>query len=165
MRTNYSIAVVLLISGLAAIAIRSPRVNPPVEQSHTIDAVLAPPAGVSRTLQRSCADCHSNQTKWPWYSRVEPAASLIGSDVERGRAAMNFSEWPTDSKGVGLLLGACAAMESGIMPKQPYRAMHPDAVPTRDQVQEFCNWSREQAQRLMSMRRRNKPTSETQLQP
>ena len=165
MRTHYSIAVVLIISGVGAFAIRSPRVNPPVEPSHTIDAVLSPPPGVARTLQHSCGDCHSNQTTWPWYSRVEPVATLIGSDVERGRAAMNFSEWPSDSKSVGLLLGSCSAMESGIMPKQPYRSMHPDAAPSRDQVQEFCNWSREQAQRLMSMRRRNKAASETQLQP
>jgi hypothetical protein len=153
MRTHYSLSIVLLIGGISALAIRPPRVNPPVAPSHTIEARLGAPPEISRLLGRSCADCHSNQTQWPWYSRVEPAASLIAGDVEKGRAAMNFSEWPSDAKGAGLLLAACAAMETGLMPKKPYSTMHPGSAPTPDEIKTFCGWSRGEAKRLMSMRR------------
>lgn len=152
MQTHYSVSILLVI-GAAALSVRPSRVNPPVEPTHTIESQLSPPAEVSALLVRSCADCHSNRTEWPWYSRLEPAATLIGRDVEKGRAAMNFSEWPSDAKGAGLLLAACSAMEAGIMPKQPYRTMHPGTAPTPDQIKAFCTWSHEQARKLMTMRR------------
>ena len=46
-------------------------------------------------LQRSCKDCHSNETTWPWYSRMQPVAMLIQHDVAEGRKHLDFSaEWP-----------------------------------------------------------------------
>lgn len=44
-------------------------------------------------VKRACFDCHSNETVWPWYSRVAPASWLVRRDVEKGRAKLNFSEW------------------------------------------------------------------------
>ncbi|MBS1873436.1 MAG: heme-binding domain-containing protein [Acidobacteria bacterium] len=153
MRTHLSISFLLVIGALA-LSIHPSRVNPPVEPARTIQSALDPPHEVMRILDRSCADCHSNRTVWPWYSRVQPMASLIGRDVEQGRAAMNFSEWPAGAKGAGFLLAACAAMDAGVMPKKPYRMMHPDKAPTREDIRVVCSWSREQAQRQMTLRRR-----------
>jgi hypothetical protein len=65
--------------------------NPPVEQS--ITQVMAMPADVEQTLRRACFDCHSNETSWPWYSRVAPARWLVASDVSEGREELNFSTW------------------------------------------------------------------------
>ena len=42
---------------------------------------------------RSCFDCHSNETIWPWYSHIAPISWLVRRDVDRGRAELNFSEW------------------------------------------------------------------------
>ena len=48
-------------------------------------------ARVKAILVRSCADCHSNDTVWPWYSRISPVSHMVASDVIRGRRQLNFS--------------------------------------------------------------------------
>jgi hypothetical protein len=63
------------------------RTNPPV--TGEIEA----PEKVMAILRTSCYDCHSNETKWPWYSYIAPASWLIADDVQVGRGHMNFSEW------------------------------------------------------------------------
>jgi hypothetical protein len=44
-------------------------------------------------FKNSCYDCHSNDTKWPWYSHVAPVSWIVTSDVKSGREWLNFSEW------------------------------------------------------------------------
>ena len=57
---------------------------------------LHPPEAVRATLQRSCYDCHSNATSWPWYAHFRPrVAGKIQRDVMAGRQSLNFSEWST----------------------------------------------------------------------
>lgn len=82
----------LAVALLAPVAIQfAPveRTNPPVE------AELEAPPAVHALLRRACYDCHSHQTRWPWYSRVAPISWVVAADVRRGRAALNFSEWET----------------------------------------------------------------------
>ena len=50
-------------------------------------------AEVVSVLRRACYDCHSNETTWPWYSRIAPVSWVIARDVNKGRAALNFSTW------------------------------------------------------------------------
>lgn len=75
------------------------RTNPPVVQEPNWDSPQ------TRALaERACFDCHSNQTKWPWYSKVAPVSWLVAHDVEEGRAALNLSEWgslPAGEQGEG----------------------------------------------------------------
>ena len=85
------IAVVILI-GILSVAIPVDRTNPPV--TGTIEA----PGKVMAILHRSCYDCHSNETKWPWYSYVAPASWLVEKDVQDGRKHLNFSQWDTYSE-------------------------------------------------------------------
>ena len=63
------------------------RTNPPITGD-----IQAPPQ-VKALLKTSCYDCHSNETKWPWYSYVAPLSWLIENDVMEGRKHLNFSEW------------------------------------------------------------------------
>jgi hypothetical protein len=78
--------------------------------------------------RRACFDCHSNQTKWPWYSSIAPMSWRVQSHVDEGRAALNFSALDTSTE-----KGAEAAGESGKeirkgkMPLQDYLLMHPEA--------------------------------------
>jgi hypothetical protein len=53
------------------------------------------PAEVKGVLRRACYDCHSNETRWPWYSQIAPVSWLVGRDVKEGRRLLNFSEWST----------------------------------------------------------------------
>jgi hypothetical protein len=74
--------------------------------------------------RRACFDCHSNETVWPWYSRVAPASWLLMHDVQTGRHEMNFSEWdkPQDEAD-----HAAKMVNRGKMPLKKYLLLHPDA--------------------------------------
>jgi hypothetical protein len=62
--------------------------NPPVRSEPAWASLQARALGV-----RACFDCHSNETKWPWYSNIAPISWLIYSDVTEGRQHINFSDW------------------------------------------------------------------------
>ena len=63
------------------------RTNPPVETR------AVGPQPMMDLLRRSCFDCHSNETVWPWYGKVAPFAWFVASDVNSGREKLNFSTW------------------------------------------------------------------------
>ena len=94
--------------------------NPPVTKEPAWDSP------VTRTLaQRACFDCHSNLTKWRWYSNVAPVSWLIQRDVMGGRSQFNFSEWdkPQDINSGDL----ADSIRSGSMPPWFYVLPHPNA--------------------------------------
>jgi hypothetical protein len=62
--------------------------NPPVTQEPAWDSPQTRAYAVS-----ACYDCHSNETKWPWYTNIAPVSWLVQSDVDGGRSVLNFSEW------------------------------------------------------------------------
>jgi hypothetical protein len=99
------------------------RSNPPVETE--VDA----PKDVAALLRRSCYDCHSNETRWPWYSRVAPASWVVAWDVGRAREDMNFSEWPVFDFELqeDMLADVVKQLERGRMPLTSYVVMHPQA--------------------------------------
>lgn len=77
-------------------------------------------------VRQSCADCHSNQTKWPWYSYVPPVSLLVTNHVREGREALNFSEWiPGREQEVEEIV---EVIRSGEMPMPSYLRMHPEAA-------------------------------------
>jgi len=113
------------------------RSNPPV--TGEIDA----PEEVMAILERSCYDCHSNETEWPWYSRVAPVSWMVSSDVSLGRKMLNFSEW--DSTPVlikeALITGIADEVEKGDMPRPMYLWLHPDAALTEEQIRILTDWA------------------------
>jgi len=97
--------------------------NPPVE------ADLNAPTEVKAILERSCYDCHSNQTRWPWYSRVAPVSWLMAHDVTEGREHINFSEWHRlrTKDQVEAMEEMWEEVKEGEMPLWFYLPMHPEA--------------------------------------
>ncbi|HNY40607.1 MAG TPA: heme-binding domain-containing protein, partial [Bryobacteraceae bacterium] len=94
MKKLFQFGLPLLIVALVVLQFFGPETtNPPEDSSATIETIAQPPKAVSAVLDRSCRDCHTNRTTWPWYSRVAPASFLIAQDVRKGRAHLNFSEW------------------------------------------------------------------------
>lgn len=112
------------------------RTNPPVESE-----VPAPPE-VRAILRRSCYDCHSNETVWPWYSRVAPISWLVASDVHEGRGEMNFSTWDRRGKDdQAKLLHECwEQIEQGDMPPAIYLQAHPLARFSDSDRLKMRNW-------------------------
>jgi len=84
---------------------------------------------VGNTLARACGDCHSNQTRLPWYGHVAPISWWIQSHVREGREELNFSEWTryTALQRHNELESICGVVSNGRMPPASYTALHPEA--------------------------------------
>lgn len=124
-----------------------------LEQSHTRAKLLQGaevPADILAILNRSCADCHSNDTQWPWYSRIYPISRLIRSDVTEGRTFMNLSEWTSYSRGRKLTYLACITNAAGgrRMPPSGYCLMHGNACLSDDEIQKIAAWAQQERGRL-----------------
>jgi mono/diheme cytochrome c family protein len=76
------------------------------------------------TFYSVCGDCHSNQTVYPWYSRIAPGSWLIEQDIRKGRKHFNVSEWDRSQRGGD---DAADEVRKGSMPVGPYLLMHPGA--------------------------------------
>ena len=99
------------------------RTNPPVEGD------LRAPAEVLSVLRRACYDCHSNETVWPWYSRIAPVSWVIARDVHEGRAALNFSTWNrlSTKEQAKAMRESWEEVAEGKMPTRYYLPLHPEA--------------------------------------
>ena len=139
----------MLIAIAVPFSLAPARINPAVDSSRTLEANLAVPAGIAATLHRACFNCHSNETQWPWYSRMPFVGSHITHDVEHARHAMNFSNWPARSAlAAAYLEASCSALEAGEMPKQPYPLLHPEARLSDEEKARFCQWAHGEARAL-----------------
>lgn len=130
-----------VVAALAAIQLAPvSRTNPPVRTG------VAAPAGVDEILRRACYDCHSNETRWPWYSYVAPASWFVVRHVNHGRGDLNFSEWPAfDFEAEEHAFRDIEEQVSnGEMPLRNYIWLHADAKLSKDDRDTLLRWARSQ---------------------
>jgi mono/diheme cytochrome c family protein len=100
----------------------------PYGRSHANPPVTGEPHWDSQatrsTFARACGDCHSNQTRWPWYSQVAPVSWMVQNHVEEGREHLNVSTWSADADDRG---GIAREVIRGEMPLWSYRMVHREA--------------------------------------
>ena len=132
-------AVVFLVVFAAAQLVRPDRANPVTDASRTIQAHGDTASGLAAVLNRACRDCHSNDTVWPWYTRIAPVSWLMARGVTEGRKAVNFSEWGAYSAGMQrlLLAASCQAAAAGRMPG-PYALVRPETRLSAQDVDTIC---------------------------
>ncbi len=113
----------LVAALLAAQLVPVERTNPPVV------AKLEAPPEVRELLQRACSNCHSYETRWPWYSRVAPVSWLVVHDVNEARKKLNLSTWGTldPRRRARLREEMWEEVSQGEMPLPAYRLAHPEA--------------------------------------
>lgn len=143
-------AVVLAVLFVVAQFIPTGLGNSPVDQSRAIESRLSVPPQVESILARSCNDCHTNQTRMPWYAHVAPASWLLANHVRDGRKRMNFSDWASyDAEEQDLLLqNICRITRRGAMPVGSYLWIHHSAKLSQDDVTTLCNWSNAERDKL-----------------
>lgn len=114
---------VLLVLALGALAVLlviqlvpygRDHANPPVTQQARMDPAT------QAVVTESCADCHSNRTRWPWYTNVAPMSWIAQSDVTGGRKNLNFSRWDTAQPSIEQV---AKAISTGEMPPLKYRLL------------------------------------------
>jgi hypothetical protein len=137
---------VLIAVLVLAQAYRPEKTNPPVDPTRSYHAHLQVSPEVARVFERSCKDCHSHETVWPWYSQVAPVSWMIASDVREARKHMNLSEWGSYSpkKARGVLAEICEVMEGDEMPLWSYRIMHSGTRLNESERKMVCAWAESQ---------------------
>jgi hypothetical protein len=135
--------VVLIVAFIGVQFVRPELTNPPIDESKTIFATGKVPPDVKVILERSCADCHSHATVWPWYSHVAPVSWLVVDDTEHGRKDLNFSVWGdyTPKRAEHKLEELCEMVKEGEMPLEKYTFLHPSAKLSDAERRRLCEWS------------------------
>ena len=115
------------------------RSNPPAEGE------IMESTELKTILKRSCYDCHSNETVWPWYSYVAPVSWLVADDVHEGRKHLNFSNWQNiEVRKVSKAKQEIWEMVSeGEMPLGKYVLLHPEAKLSEKDKQIIKDWTGE----------------------
>jgi len=116
---------------------------PPAPKATPQDEIKAPKEVMS-ILKRSCYDCHSNHTKWPWYSDIAPISWQVHSNVKNGRAWMNFSIWSKydEKKKQKFYKGIVKAVKFK-MPPPEYLLIHKDAILSSKDKKVLQDWAKQ----------------------
>ena len=101
------------------------------------------PTQVLNILQNSCYDCHSNNTRYPWYSFIQPGAWLMASHIRRGKAMLNFSQFGdlSNRKQQSKLQGLINQIKDNEMPLSSYTLLHRNAILRAEQKTILINWA------------------------
>ena len=100
------------------------------------------PETIQKKLQVSCYDCHSNNTQYPWYNKVQPIAWFLEDHIKEGKAELNFNEWDSLSnrRKKSKLRSIIKQIESDKMPLDSYTLIHKDASFSETEKQELIKW-------------------------
>jgi Haem-binding domain len=139
-----------LVVVFAALQLIQPaHTNPPVKSDFL--AAAKAPANVSAMFRAACYDCHSDETRWPWYSHVAPISWQVVQDVNDGRDQLNLSEWPDDPKRAWKRMENMSdEIDQGSMPLKKYTLIHKDARLTEAQRNELTQWLNDEVDTLKS---------------
>ena len=157
MRKFFKLASVALAVLFVAAQFVRPEVDAaPPDPSRSLEARAELTPEVRALLARSCNDCHTGQTRWPWYSRVAPVSWYVADHVSHGRQHLDFSDWARyETEDVdGILHGICGEAKRGAMPLPSYLILHRDAALSPADVKTLCDWTTRERERIAKSRDR-----------
>lgn len=137
------IALVLIAAFVVIQFFRIDKANPPIVESETLEAGLAVPPDIQLILGRSCNDCHSHKTVFPWYSNIQPVAWWLKDHINEARDELNFSKFNTYTakKKAKKLEEVCEEVRSGAMPLPSYLWIHSEAGLSENDKNALCDWT------------------------
>ncbi|RYY40173.1 MAG: cytochrome C [Chitinophagaceae bacterium] len=106
------------------------------------------PAHVDAILKKACYDCHSNNTRYPWYSKVQPVAWWLQHHVDEGKRELNFDEFGgyTRRRQSKKMKEVAEQVEKGEMPLDSYTWIHKDAILTPEERSTLISWAKQMEQ-------------------
>lgn len=130
------IIIVVILIGIQFIRVE--KKNPPVDEKLTLNT----DSKVMDILKNSCYDCHSFETKWPTYSSIAPISFFVASHVNKGRKALNFSEWANiEAKTkVNRLERAVKTVNNEMMALPSYVSVHENAKLSKEDKVTLTQW-------------------------
>ena len=125
-------------------AIKAQRSDKPLLLDSTFDPQVV------RTLEKSCQNCHSEKTEWPWYSYIAPLSWMIENDVQRGRNHMNLSRWNgyNPEQQQEILSKMSVLVRNRAMPLPRYLLLHPGSKLSDAEIAYLYQWTRTERKRL-----------------
>jgi len=119
-----------------------PEKNESVDMTNHISQVVDIPSEVNEIIKTSCADCHSNFTKYPWYSEIAPISWYLSQHVNEGKEHLNFSEWTSYNQDQlnHILKDLNEELENHNMPLKSYLIMHKEAKIDIEQYEAVLKW-------------------------
>lgn len=105
------------------------------------------PENVQASLKTACYDCHSNNTRYPWYVNIQPVGWYLAWHVSEGKEELNFSDFGsyTQRRKTGKLKGIANTVRDNEMPLSSYTLIHKDAILTNEQKTQIIDWARNAA--------------------
>ena len=134
----------LLLVALIAIQFFRPEKNiHPQPQPANIASVYPVPANVDSILVKACNDCHSNNTRYPWYNNIQPVAWWLNHHVDEGKEELNFDEFATyaAARKYDKIKETKKEVDEGEMPIYSYTLVHAEARLTDAEKQALTSWS------------------------
>lgn len=133
---------ILLITFIAIQFIRPAKNKAEVPTKNDISTLYPVPENVQTVLKTSCYDCHSNNTYYPWYAKIQPVAWWMDDHVIEGKKHLNFSEFTTYSlrRQYHKLEEVDEMVRKGEMPHYKYLWMHKNAKINEDQKATIYTW-------------------------
>jgi len=144
MKKGFKVFLLILLIVLVVIQFFKPEKNAGEEiASQQITAVNSVPENVQQILKASCYDCHSNTTKYPWYSHIQPIAWFLNDHIVEGKRQLNFSTFATSpaARRYKKFKEIKEQVEKGEMPLQSYTLIHGDAVLSDSQKVAIESWA------------------------
>ena len=138
--------VILRRTGLAlAVLVAGLQLWPAGRTNPAVTADLRAGHEVQSILRRSCYDCHSNETRWPWYAYVAPVSWIVVHDVEEGRDELNFSSWEelSPERKRKRAEKSIEEVEEGHMPLPKYLRLHSQTRVAPEELEILRGWARE----------------------
>lgn len=123
------ILVILLVLFIIIQFFRIDKTNPPVNKGMDFLTIKNTPENIATKIRASCYDCHSHETKYPWYSNIQPVAWFLKDHIDEGRKKFNFSTFATyePKRQAHKLYEAVEMLETDEMPMESYLLAHPEA--------------------------------------
>jgi hypothetical protein len=108
------------------------------------------PDSVQVVLKKACYDCHSNNTRYPWYFNIQPVAWWMSDHVDEGKKELNFSEFGKRplAKRAKKIKKIAKEVQDGDMPLSSYTWIHKDAMLSEGEKQLVINWANDLAQKI-----------------
>jgi hypothetical protein len=125
--------------------------NAPLDPELDMLTVVSPQEAMAELIRNACYDCHSNQTNYPWYSKISPVSWYLNKHIVTGKEELNFNIYGQLEKAdkIGFFADFCDVLDAGTMPLQSYQLLHKDARLTQEEREMLCDWSELEALKVM----------------
>lgn len=136
------VLVVLVVAFVIMQFFRIDKTNPAPTPGMDFLNIKKTPESTAKLIRNGCYDCHSNESKYPWYSNIQPVAWFLKDHIDEGRKELNFSTFATyePKRQAHKLEEAAELVENGEMPLESYLLMHPEAKFTDAEKKEMVDY-------------------------